>query len=200
MSRPTYKGANTCSNPFWFDYMQSYFQFDHTLRPTFATIEKHFEEISHNCSQYFIMPDIKMQTRTRTENRPSHVSSDRGERSTTTTMVDFIDSQAFDPLANDKENYQNYQNIVNLATTSRNPAAPGIPPRRSMTNDSNVNDDVFAPIQPPAMPGIHSTPAPSSQKSFNANYRTMGNSSYMNDQPTMEHEPLLSPIPRQVSF
>ena len=111
-------------------------------------------------------------------------------------MVDFIGSELFDPLANDKENfenYQNYQNIANLATTKH----PPIPPRRSTANDPTV-DDVFAPIQPPAMPGIHSTPAPSSQKSFNANYRTLGHNSYMNGQPTLEQEPLLSPIPRQV--
>ena len=150
VSRPTYKNQETCSNPFWFDYMRHYFQKDAGLRPTFATIQKQYEtEIVPNCSKYFKLPDLKSQTllHQHSQARPSHLSSDRSDRSTTTTLVDFVDSQFFDPQADDRKNFENYQNIVNSNIRQHN--------QPTLNRDFSI-DDVFTPlITPPNMPGVH---------------------------------------------
>ena len=130
--------------------MRHYFQKDAGLRPTFATIQKQYEtEIVPNCSKYFKLPDLKSSTllHQHSQVRPSHVSSDRSDRSTTTTLVDLVDSQFFDPQADDRKNFENYQNIVNSNIRQHN---------QPSLNREFSTDDVFTPlITPPNMPGAN---------------------------------------------
>ena len=134
--------------------MRHYFQKDAGLRPTFATIQKQYEtEIVPNCSKYFKLPDLKSSTllHQHSQVRPSHVSSDRSDRSTTTDFVhyyvDFVDSQFFDPQADDRKNFENYQNIVNSNIRQHN---------QPSLNREFSTDDVFTPlITPPNMPGAN---------------------------------------------
>ena len=148
--------------------MSSYFQFDEGLRPTFATIEKDFQnEILPNCKNFFFKPAMASEPRQRTETRPrnrvkvpqsralfewfslnclyltssSHVSSDRSQRSTTTTFVDFIDSREFDPTMPDQQNYENYQKI----TQSRGRPKPTF--IHQISQLSHGDNDVFAEIR-----------------------------------------------------